>query len=200
MTSYMNTYDDCLSAMQSTYQFENVTIYQHGVMVHEKYLELINILKGRTDNVYNLPKQLIDWFTNLDTNNNSNMLAIDDIRQYHYWHDCGKPSCISYDADGKKHFHNHALHSFNQYTLLFGESDISYLILHDMDFHVMKGDDISALWNTKHSSLLYLTAWAEILANCEMFGGIDSISYKIKRKHLIKALNKFNKQGNTNVK
>jgi hypothetical protein len=35
---------------------------------------------------------------------------------------------------------------------------------------------------------LYATAWSELFANAELFGGFESDSFKIKRKKLIKAL------------
>lgn len=54
-----------------------------------------------------------------------------------------------------------------------------------MEFHTVKGDDIIRLWEHPLSSTLYITAWAEILANCKMFGGVDSTSFKIKKKKLI---------------
>lgn len=57
----------------------------------------------------------------------------------------------------------------------------------DMQFHTLKGEALDELWKHPLSYTLYLTAWAEIKANCKMFGGEDSVSYKIKKKHLIKA-------------
>jgi hypothetical protein len=52
-----------------------------------------------------------------------------------------------------------------------------------MDFHVLKAKDIEDFSNTKYSISLILSALAEIHSNAKMFGGIDSVSFKIKWKH-----------------
>jgi hypothetical protein len=57
----------------------------------------------------------------------------------------------------------------------------------DMEFHTRRGDDVVELWKHPLSHMLYLTAWAELYANAEMFGGTSSDSFKIKRKRLIQA-------------
>ena len=95
------------------------------------------------------------------------------------------------DNEGRKHFTNHAIHSYNQYCIFSNNNIVSNLILNDMAFHTCKGDTKKSVWNIEHSCSLYLTAWAEILANCIMFGGLESTSFKIKRKHLIKLLGQY---------
>ena len=60
-------------------------------------------------------------------------------------------------------------------------------MLHDMDFHIKRGDDLVDTWELDIAISLYLAAWAEIYANSQMFGGINSESFKIKRKRLIQA-------------
>jgi hypothetical protein len=61
-----------------------------------------------------------------------------------------------------------------------------------MKFHTLKGEELTA-WleenkkNPKMLCSLYLTAWAEIIANSSMFGGAESTSFKIKKKCLISA-------------
>lgn len=181
---YANSIEECIVNMLNTFQFENVSILEHGYLVHKKYLELLDILNYKKENIYNLPDSLFQWFTQ----NNNNLLDIETLKQYHIYHDCGKPICLEYSDDGKKHFPNHAYHSYNQYKLLFNNNVISDLILHDMDFHTCKGEQIKEAWKLPNSSSLYLTAWAEILANCIMFGGIESVNYKIKKKHLVKII------------
>lgn len=65
---------------------------------------------------------------------------------------------------------------------------------HDMDFHIFKGGDFEKVWENPFASTLYVTSWAEIIANSHMFGGFDNISFKIKKKKLIKAGKKSNLQ------
>jgi hypothetical protein len=60
-----------------------------------------------------------------------------------------------------------------------------------MDFHTLKNEQLEHIANSKYGFSLYLTAWAELIANSKMFGGYDSVSFKIKRKKLIKSLKLF---------
>ena len=55
----------------------------------------------------------------------------------------------------------------------------------------MKGDELIELCKQPYAITLYLTAWAELIANSKMFGGYGSTSFKIKRKALIQAGKKF---------
>lgn len=114
------------------------------------------------------------------------------IKQYQILHDCGKPSCRQLDEDGKQRFPDHALHSHRVFSSIFGlDHPASELILHDMDFHIFKGEDLIDLWSKPYAATLYFTAWAEIIANSKMFGGFDSTSFKIKKKALIQAGKKY---------
>ena len=60
-----------------------------------------------------------------------------------------------------------------------------------MIFHKLSSEDLD-LWieNNKTNKYLiaslYITAIAEVIANSSMFGGINSDSFKIKRKKTIK--------------
>ena len=61
-----------------------------------------------------------------------------------------------------------------------------------MNFHTLKSEELLH-WLKENQDRkmflcsLYLTAWAEIIANSTMFGGFESTSFKIKRKSLISA-------------
>lgn len=55
----------------------------------------------------------------------------------------------------------------------------------------IKGDDLSWLYRHPLGANLFFTALAEINANCQMFGGRESDSYKIKRKRLIQTAKRF---------
>jgi hypothetical protein len=113
---------------------------------------------------------------------------------YHVFHDCGKPACQTIDEQGRKHFPDHAKWSKEQYVRIFGENGtVPELIGSDMDFHTKSGEDLAHLWNSPLALTLYFTAWAEIIANSQMFGGFDSTSFKIKKKKLIQAGKKWKK-------
>lgn len=60
-----------------------------------------------------------------------------------------------------------------------------------MEFHTKKTNELVELSKHKLGFALYLTAWAELFANSSMFGGVESVSYKIKRKKLMKHLKLF---------
>lgn len=114
-----------------------------------------------------------------------------DLSEYHINHDIGKPYCIEYDEDGKAHYPNHSAISHQTYCDTFNacpNSMTAQLILHDMDFHTARGEQICETWKLPFSDHLMATAWAELEANAELFGGRDSTSYKIKRKQLLKCL------------
>jgi hypothetical protein len=109
------------------------------------------------------------------------------------YHDIGKPYCKIYDLNdhSKYHFPNHAEISSKTYSNINnGIEDItSLLIRRDMDIHMIKAKDLDSfigitdLDNQIAISLL-ITGLAEIHANAEMFGGFDSISFKMKYKQI----------------
>ena len=174
---YASTLEDLIFKMKNTKQFENMDVLQHGESVHSAYLELISELENGNH-------QISDLYFKLK----NKLLDIDTMERYHIYHDCGKPFC----QDDAGRFPNHAMHSCNQWKLLFPDDVIvQELMKHDMDFHIMRGDDIMNLWQNPLAPSLYLTAWAELEANAVMFGGRNSDSYKIKRKRLIQAGKKY---------
>lgn len=174
-----------LLAMQNCYQFENVNMYEHGLMVNKEYFNIIASLEtGFIDEVF--PKDLYEIFRN------NVLLPFPLMGQYQILHDCGKPFCRELDIHNRIHYPNHARVSYDILKKLYPEEvDLHFLVLHDMDFHTLKPKDLVDLAKSKYGFSLYLTAWAELIANSHMFGGYDSISFKIKRKHLIKCLKLF---------
>lgn len=151
--------------------------YAHGKSVHEWYLKLIDDPSIIGD------AKTIEWFKNYKPR---------DLKPYHVFHDCGKPFCIEYGEDGKEHYPNHSEISYQTYIEMFGEAipfrEYAEMILHDMDFHTKRGTELVEVWNLPYADHLYASAWAEIFANAEIFGGVESESFKIKRKRLVKAL------------
>lgn len=113
-----------------------------------------------------------------------------DLSQYHINHDISKPYIQEVDEQGRVHYPNHSSRSSEMYIDRFGHDVYADMIKHDMDFHRVKGDGIREVWDLPFSDDLYATAWAEIHANAELFGGFDSDSFKIKRKKLVRALSK----------
>lgn len=182
---YCNTYESLLVKMKRCFQFENIDMYEHGLMVNREYINLITSLEeGLISEVF--PVDLIDIYS-------SNILL--DLRLmllYQVVHDCGKPHCRSVGDDGRIHYPDHARISYEQIKKLYpNEIDLQFLVLHDMDFHTLKPAQLEELAKSKYGFSLYLTAWAELIANAQMFNGFDSVSFKIKRKHLIKCLKLF---------
>jgi len=124
------------------------------------------------------------------------------MKQYQTYHDCGKPYCRVVDDEGKQHFPDHARISSEIYAKYFDYPAsptspnfpdshlITLMISDDMNFHTLKSEELNKWFklhenNPKYLCSLYLTAWAEIISNSKMFGGMESTSYKIKRKTLI---------------
>lgn len=174
---------DLLYAMKHVLQHKSQSIYEHGVSVNNHYNHIIDIFHGNKKDVFNLPIELYEWY---DKNYNE-IFDNETMHMYHIYHDCGKPLCISFDAMGRRHFYNHAELSAEQYKIINPHNEIVYkLIKNDMFYHNGTGEVEEEPAVIKNS--LFITAWAEILANAEMFGGVDSTSFKIKKKRLMKIL------------
>lgn len=154
-----------------------MNMIDHGTSVHEFYSDLVGLRTHEWDfgKVCNLVDDLIQY-----------SLPANQLKDYHVYHDCGKPRCRVVDEEGKQHFPNHAQVSHDVWLEAGGDIETAWFILHDMDFHLLKGDELKPLLADPRSIPLLLTAWAEIHANSQMFGGIQSTSFKIKRKHLEK--------------
>lgn len=159
-------------------QAPGMNMLQHGRLVHAKYRELINQCAHNTVK-YSLVCALYNKFK---------LPPAEVLKKYHFYHDCGKHLCLTIDANGKKHYPNHAEISAKQYSILQPEDLFTTsLIKNDMAFHTARGEDLVNLCKNLLAPILYFTAWAEIMANAEMFGGEESESFKIKKSRLIQA-------------
>ena len=168
--------------MSRCLQTEGLTILEHGHQVHNSYIQLIDDLEN------GLYPELHQLYTALK----AHLPPAKVLANYHILHDCGKHLCLYTDENGRRHFPDHATWSAKQHAIIFPEDGFTTaLIRHDMDFHMMRGDDLKKLCRNPLAPILYFTAWAEINANAEMFGGKNSESYKIKRSRLIQAGKKF---------
>ena len=181
---FANTLDELHAAMEACEQTKGMNMLQHGQMVHAHYLTLIDELKhGNADS-----SELLNIWQRF----NRDLPDAPTLQAYHTYHDCAKHLCLITDESGKRHFPNHAEMSSKQYRHLFpGDEMTAYLIQHDMDFRLAKSSDSLTIWAQPYSHILFLTAWAEINANAEMFGGRHSESYKIKRSRLIQHAKKL---------
>lgn len=111
------------------------------------------------------------------------------MKLYQIYHDCGKPLCRTVDEQGQ-HFPNHSEVSKQQWLKYSDGSKIALqiaeLIGMDMDVHLLKSVDIENFSIRKEAISLLITSLCEVHSNAIMFGGIDSIGFKIKWKHLNK--------------
>jgi hypothetical protein len=174
--------------MINTEQTKGLSVLDHGFLVSEYFLDLYNhIIQGKDlNNKWKLP----EWFYDPIILGHFNTLNLDLCSQYQVYHDCGKPYCLTIDDEGKRHFPDHSNKSYSIYTQVFGKNDfhhkVAELIKDDMLIHLLKNEGVSDFIKNKNHLTLLLTGLSEIHANSEMFGGIDSTSFKIKWKHINK--------------
>lgn len=173
--------------MNTCEQTKGQTILQHGQSVWEYYKDLIKSLKEPkfVSNKWNLPECLFK-------NNEeilSNLFDKEIIEAYALFHDCGKPFCKTIDEVGRTHFPNHAQVSYETWLSFSNNQIVANLILNDMKMHTMRSrEEIESFCKTediKTICTLLLVSWAELHSNANvLFGGTDSVSFKIKRRAL----------------
>lgn len=165
--------------MKQTEQFKGQSMLEHGLAVWNRFYDL----KYNQKLKWFLPK----WFDEYKELLLKNLLDDFTIEKYAVFHDCGKPSCLTWDETGKKHFINHAQVSEKTYLTKCGKDEqVAKLITMDMDVHLLKSENIPEFASRKEAATLLLVGLAEIHANAEACGGFDSDSFKIKLKHLNK--------------
>ena len=165
--------------MKNCLQTDTQSVYQHGISVRDYTFQLINILNGKD---YSFNFKLPDWFLQYKKEILQKLLSKDLIEEYTIYHDCGKPYCIQYDNQGKRHFPNHAEFSAKKWLEVGGSEQASILMKMDMDIHLLKNENIDEFISRPQAITLLLVGLAEIHSNSQMFGGIDSVSFKIKWK------------------
>lgn len=174
--------------MKNTFQFENIDMLMHGKMVFHEYENLLKMINEKNMNYFNSLgfKVELDFLEKLKYFQHD----YDKMKSYHIYHDCGKHLSKTIDQNGKIHYAQHATYSSKLYNEYFNNAVSQDLILKDMNFHILKSEELKE-WifseDKKTLCSLYLTALSEILANSKMFGGIEGESFKIKRKKLIKS-------------
>jgi hypothetical protein len=179
-------------------QTKGQSVYQHGVSVAEHFAQLIESP--------DLPEwRLPSWFLPHREKLRANLHDRETYTNYQLFHDCGKPFCRVVDADGKVHFPDHANVSRQVYLETTGDETTANLIGWDMCLHTEKAEEIALRlnggyfagvdkgwekgyrpWTIKDACTLLLTALAELHSNSRLFGGIESVSFKMKFKTIEK--------------
>ncbi len=175
--------------MKACEQAPGWSIFHHGMDVAARYKDLHeHVLQGeRSAYAWGIPSETLTQLEQLRCEARGPAEA----RAYHVYHDCGKPYTLEIDAEGRRHFPNHAQVSAEIFRRLFPGDEISArLIEKDMLCHTLKGEEAEKFASDPDAPTLIITAWAELHSNAEkIFGGLDSTSFKIKRKKLIKMVN-----------
>ena len=169
-------------------QTKGQTILAHGLSVARYYQDLYAWLHQPDDYTPVFDWILPEWAW--DPRLREALLPLQDTLTYQLYHDCGKPFCLEFDDQGRRHFPNHAEISHAVWTALNPDDHIAWLIQHDMEIHLAKAQDAPRIASTPYWATQLLTGLAELHSNAAMFGGTDSTSFKIKYK----ALNKTGKR------
>lgn len=167
-------------------QTDNQSVLEHGLSVYHHTINLLNMLQfGIPFDGWRIP----NWAFLYHDEIKKNLFSLNMIEQYTTYHDCGKPYCMIYDEQGKRHFPNHAEVSKETWLAIGGSEQVAKLIGMDMIVHTMKDVDVNEFIKHPEAITLLIVALAEIHSNATMFGGIESTSFKIK-------WNQINKRGN----
>lgn len=196
--------------MLTTFQFGSQNMLEHGNSVLNAYLKLKDMITSASPEFESITglnicqgTQLLSEITEAfeydhcdsDDFSRARKLSSKAFNTYLIYHDCGKPDSLVVDDEGKQHFPDHANVSANKFYLhamkhISGDAldFATRLIRKDMCFHALKGDELKSFINEDPDAYaLLLSAWASLISNSEMFGGMESDSFKIKAKKLKKA-------------
>lgn len=170
--------------MKNCKQSKNQSVYEHGISVNRYLHDLLDHLRYNTDLKFEwkMPTWVYDYKDLILSNLPSN----ETLDLYTIYHDIGKPFCIETDNDGKNHFPNHSKISSEIFSQIFDDKIAEYLIKHDMDIHLLKSNDVNEFSKNPFCLTLLLSGLSELHSNAEMFGGSESVGFKIKWKCLNK--------------
>lgn len=168
--------------MRACYQFRTQNVLEHGDAVWERYRQLLHAAKrGRLPEGWRRPK----WWTE-----EAGALLLEQqptqscMQNYLRYHDCGKPLCLTVDAEGRSHFPDHAHASSKRWQDAGGAPDEVWLMAQDMALHCGSAAECETLRGHPLLPGLMFAALAELHSNAEMFGGVETASFKAKAKHL----------------
>lgn len=172
--------------MNACWQTPEQTVMQHGESVCEHLFDLIGHIrlgKPLCESHWRLP----DWFGAYGPRLVSKLHPEDKLRLYTKYHDCGKPYCQIFNEEtGRHHFPNHAEVSRHVWKCVGGDEVVGLLIGNDMVVHTATAEEIdqklNGEWSCEDSVSLLLAAIAEIHSNSKLFGGVASVSFKMKQK------------------
>lgn len=166
--------------MRNCEQTKGQSVLEHGQCVEKYLFDLINHL--RFDSPLKYEWRLPDWVLENKELILASLPEDKTLSLYTVYHDCAKPYCLKIDAEGKRHFPNHSEISYKVFLQHFNNNEAAELIRRDMDIHLLKSDGIDEFSSSPYAITLLITGLSEIHANCKMFGGMDSTSFKIKWK------------------
>ncbi len=179
------TYEQLIKDMEACDQTKGMSVLQHGKLVNNYYLDLIDHLRSKAKLKFEW--RLPEWIETQKDKILSNLYADHTMGRYQVNHDCGKPYCRTVDENGKQHFSDHAKASYEVWKQLFPDDTIiQNLIKMDMDIHLLKSEGVEEFAKRPEAIALIVTGLCEIHANASMFGGIESTSFKIKWKQIDK--------------
>jgi len=177
-----------IADMKTCQQSPTQNVLEHGISVKNHFFELVDSLKNNSDlQNWKLP----DWLPKYSDQLVAKLLPTDVIEEYLVYHDCSKPYCQTIDDEGKTHFTGHAELSYAIWLSYGGNHQAAKLMKMDMIVHQMKTSEIDEFIKNPEAATLLLAALSEIHANAALFGGFDSVSFKIKFKHLNRIGNKI---------
>lgn len=168
--------------MKGCEQTKGLSVLDHGESVKTYLFDLLNHLRDGAPLQKNW--RLPDWLAENREFILSELPDDSTLELYTVYHDIGKPHCLSIDESGKRHFPNHAEISYQVFNQVFDNPLAADLIRHDMDVHLLKADGVEAFCKSPNVVTLLITGLSEIHSNADMFGGIESTSFKIKWKCL----------------
>jgi len=168
--------------MKSCEQTKGMSVLEHGISVKNYLFDLINHLRNETPLKYEW--SLPNWILENKEFILANLADDKTLGLYSEYHDIGKPFCLEVDDTGKRHFPNHAEKSYDIFKQIFKNEIAAELIKHDMDIHLLKADGVEEFCKNPLAITLLLTGLSEIHSNAAMFGGLDSVSFLIKKKSL----------------
>lgn len=183
--------------MKECKQTESQSVLEHGFSVKNYLFDLLNHLENGKPLKYQW--KIPDWLLENKEEILKALPSKETLKLATIMHDCGKPYCLEIDSEGRRHYPMHAQKSFEVFNSIYDNTIASELILHDMDIHLLKSDGVEEFMKNPNYLTHLLIGLSEIHSNAEMFGGIESTSFKIKWKSINSRGNqifKLKKQNN----